>query len=198
MNKFLLSLFSVLSFAFPALADEVDPIGSDAWKSLVVTVNQLDKRALPNRFESKIYFSFGDKSTSFLTSSITDQGSATKKLTIPKAATGRYQVYFMGNGNYDLKLAEGAVEAGVKNVEIRLKRIDVHHMVVTRDDGSTYVTTDGWARISTGSLGYQTETGKGMDLPVGRKYDIYVEADTEDGEDSYSAVLDFTNSKYLD
>lgn len=204
MKKYLLLAISALIMTATAHADEVDPIGSDDWKTLEVTVKQLDQRNLADSEDNRPYMDiyFGDQRATFDTSKVTKEQSITKKITIPKASSGDYKVYYrVGRSSYDsndVVLLQGKIDEGSKKLEVRLKRIDVRHMNVTRPDGSTYTATSGDFSMqflgddSHKAFSYRnSSTNYGIDVPVGYKYKIHVESTTEDGMDSYNALLDF-------
>lgn len=203
MKKYLFLLISLLLLNTNSFADEVNPEGDDAWKSLTVTIKQLDLKKLPtsNWLEAEIRILFGGRSVTVNTKEIESGKDFVKKITIPKADSGQYTVSYGPIYPDSIRLRStilsGSVEAGTKNIEGRLKRIDINHMKVTRDDGTTYVTTKGQAKVNYfDGANYramsQMATGLGIDVPVGFKYNVQVSAETEDGMDGYKADLDFT------
>jgi hypothetical protein len=203
MKNILLLLVSLLLLGTNSFADEVNPDGKDAWKSLVVTIKQLDIKKLPtlDGYQARITIQFGGWKEIVETKDIEMGKDFVKKMTIPKADDGRYYVSYgpvYGDSiNLSTTILSGNVKAGTESVEGHLKRIDVHHMNVVREDGTTYVTTKGTANLKyfNGEIYHpmsQIYTGYGLDVPVGFKYKVEVSAETEDGIDSYVADLDFT------
>lgn len=185
-------------FLRTASADLVTPIDTDAYKSVILTITMLDERLLQDTSRnSGIYLTFGDKTVNIPTKNIKKGFNGTKQLTIPLDAKGDYSVmYYSSSDSYSyynqIWLLQGEVTNGTKNLEVRLKRIDVQNMVVTRPDGSTYVVENGNANVTSPKLNSEFKTNYGMDVPVGFNYEVKVGAETEDGFDSYTTKLDFT------
>jgi len=200
MKKTLLIILSLISISYSAFADEVDPIGNV--KTLAVTIRQLDQRALPNAHEYKswILIRFGDQKTTLWTSEV--NRVVVKTLTIPTPANGAYEIQFCAQiyDDYDqpcTTIGRGKVDSGVRRVESRLKRIDVHHSIITRQDGSQYVAPDGNVNIESALFAdyyrsFNFQTGFGIDVPVGYNYTASVTAHTEAGVDNgYKIELDY-------
>jgi hypothetical protein len=210
MKKYLFLTLGLWMAAATAWGDEVDPIGDDHWKSLVLTIRQLDRRTLPDApvyVDSDAYstsprpmisLQFGGKYFAIETSKVSvGQDKVMEKITIPRAAYGGYKVTYEGPGSMRFTLLLGEVTEKTKNLLIELKRIDVNHMLVTREDGTTYTADIGTASVDfynsyTHENEMRFDTGFGIDVPTGFKYEINVTAPTEDGRDSYKSVLDFT------
>lgn len=198
MKKYLLIMISLFTLTASAqFWDDIDPIGSDNWKTVIFTVKQLDTTRLSDALACKIDVHFGSKSANFLTSEARAVGGIVKKFTLPKRDNGGYSVTYGCPGlSYRYYFKNGTLEKGTLNIEIRLKRIDVNHMVVTdEDDGTTYVAPNG--NVSITSTLWKTDTlsmktGFGIDVPVGYQYKINVRTPTKDGTDVFNAALDYT------
>ena len=203
MKKITILILAII-FSQTLLADRVNPGGSDEWKVLNVEIYQFDRRTLPNsNLESRLWIELDDKSINVDTKDIEERGSQMVTLRVPARNKGKFSInYRLGSYSYRnlLTLASGTIETKVHNELVVLKRLDVNHMLVTRENGTQYYAEDG-----TVSLSYKNThdeefdyldsypTGYGIDVPMGFIFGVYVKAKTEDGEDEYSQVLDFTD-----
>lgn len=199
-------LISLSLFNLNALADEVDPIGADpGFKSIQFQAIILDKIKYPTYLaEGQI-----DEASFMFSSSQYDGRLHFEKLkpeTTPTTLVSDvYTVYETYDGSFsifydDIILSSGELKKGSKIVTCAFKRIDVNHMTVTRDDGSTYIAkgkvavtmydkNDNWVKYLVSSM----PTQSGIFVPVGYKYHIKVVADTNDDRDTYERNLDYTN-----
>lgn len=203
MHKFLISVLLASTFSLLGIADTVDPIGDDNYKTVVVTVKQLDQKTLLG-IPTKVFLSFGGKTVSVDTDLVSKGTDRKIQLTIPKRESGRFFVSLETSTSshpsnvsekFDVNLVDGSLDAGVKEIEIRLKRIDINDMVVKRPNGTTYVAKGSFTLKSNWSSynSVDAKTGFGIDVPVGFKYAAKVSAQTEDGWDYYNTTLDFTH-----
>lgn len=204
-NKIVL-LFLAFAYSSMAFSEDVDPIGRDQYKTVIIRVRQLDKKNL-QAVPSALALYFDDKSERLDTSLVNQGSDQVIQITVPKRNTGKFFLEYIAeskagqhspNGDHLMRhrILEGNVDSGVKEFEVRLKRIDVNHMLVTRPDGSTYwskgkYTLIGhWPKLGGGSI--EVFTGLGVDVPVGFRYSVQVSAQTEDGIDYYNADFDYT------
>ncbi|MCX6116606.1 MAG: hypothetical protein NT027_03630, partial [Proteobacteria bacterium] len=103
---------------------------------------------------------------------------------------------------YDSKwhhILHGRISNDLVTEHIYLKRIDIDHMLVTRPDGTQYI-SEGEVDINVElngewiSLIHTMPTGYGIDVVSGFKYKLIVRAETEDGPETFSKILDYTKS----
>ena len=206
MKKYFFLIASVLVMAATSWADEVNPDGTDAWKYLRVTIKQLDVRKLQDSSDigTWIVVHFGDKEKTIRTSTVTAGADVQFTLKIPKASDGSFRVSYSVSQSWEFSkswdITQGKLSEGSRDIEIRLKRIDIHNMIVTRPDQSTYIVPNGSVRMTfpDENTGYcyshchlEFLTDHGIDVPVGEGYQVHVAARTEDGTDEYDAYLDF-------
>lgn len=196
---------SLIFINLNVLADEVDPIGTDpGFKSIQFQAIVLDKIKYPTyqyayrKFDT--YFRFSSNKEGYLSLE-----NLRPETTPTVLISDVYTVYETYNGSYDLKfrdltLASGDLKSGSKIVSHAFKRIEVNHMNVTRDDGSTYVAKgDAYIKMYDKNNKWIADlvdgmpTQNGIFVPVGYKYHIKVVAYTEDKYDTYEQYLDYTN-----
>jgi len=185
-------------------ADEVDPIGTDpGFKSIQFRAIILDKIIYPTYqfgYITKTNFSYsGSRVGSLNFENLKPDNTPTTLV------SDVFTVYETYDGSYsmdynDLTLSRGELKSGSKIVAHAFKRIDVNHMRVTKDDGSTYLANgkveitmnnknDKFVKILVSGM----PTQYGIFVPVGFKYHVKVVADTNDDDDTYERDLDFTN-----
>ncbi len=204
MKKNLALILLTLSFSLFARADEVDPTGDDNYKTVIVNIKQLDKKIL-NGIPVEITLYLDDKQASVSTELVSQGSDQQLKLSVPKRSEGVFKLGYSALASYGvhtprvgaymgMTILDGTIASGVKEFEVRLKRIDVNHFIITRPDGSQYEAkgqydlTASWPRPDYIAV----YTGYGIDVPVGYKYNVQASARTEDGWDDYTADLDFS------
>jgi hypothetical protein len=194
----LLGLFVITSVTH---ADVVDPIGSDKYKTITVKIRQLDQRTTPNQnVKTWVTFSLGDKEIKIDTAEVSQDHDVEKQITIPAAQDGTYYVGWGVSGDNYHTVESGKLAEGTKTIEVRLKRIDVNPMVVTRPNGSTYLATTGTVEIQIYDEDHSMwrnrmtyfDMGYGVDVGAGF-YKVTVSATSEDGIDVFNQKLDFRN-----
>ncbi len=184
----------------------MDPIGNDpGQKSLTFKVKILDRVIYKTyRYfnDDGVDYRFGNQRGSFDLLSLDGTNTPTvlesKALSMFETYDGSFEID-SGFGSTNFTLRSGEVLSGAEVVEVKLKRIDVNHMLVTRDDGTTY-RAKGNVKIEYYSKRYEKwssltssmPTQSGIFVAVGYKYRVTVRAETEDDYDSYTRVLDFT------
>ncbi len=205
MKNILVILISVAAWSGLAKADVIDPTGTDAYKTLQVKVTQLDQRTLPDGEASFITISLA-ASEQFYSSVVPEGQTLTKQQKVPKSNSGTYYVSMCASKYYQSASCpfekRGTLADGESTIEIRMKRIDVNPMVVTRPDGSTYIPKTGTVEVYYLNFNQEWDIlarfniGEGIDVPVGvvgALYFVQVSVNTEDGVDTYKSKLDFRN-----
>ncbi|MEZ4742668.1 MAG: hypothetical protein R3B45_09505 [Bdellovibrionota bacterium] len=160
--------------------------------------------------EYKIKFYFGGQSGSFSLNDLKKVDTNIRKGDHIILESGVYRRYETYSGEYKMSygesyrsdkiLEEGELESGNKIITHKFKRIDINHMLVTTDNGETYL-AKGSVKIRmllangeyVDTLEPSMPTRHGIYVPTGYKYEIKVTAETRDDTDTYTATLDFSN-----
>jgi hypothetical protein len=214
MNNFFLTLSALLLLmTAPARAEVVDPHSNDQWKTLNVTIKQLDERTLPDQYEDQSYIEihFASQVVKMRPKDISVGNDFTHSFTVPARTDDEYSIVYMSPDFGYIEMKRGNAKSGTTSVEAHLKRIDINHMVITRQDGTTYTSAAGTVYVKPMCYSYasqdwrqcikaggnwsvaQRNSGTGVDVPVGYQYQVEAYAKSEDGPDSYrSNLLDFT------
>lgn len=190
--------------------DEVNPHGND--QAIQVTVHAPASRVLPNDENLALRVvawclsgptCAGDSDLRFAIDTSSVQAGNSHAERSPIQSTSNYAVNLDYHSNSEplrrFRAAEGTINSNEVDLDVYLRRIDIHHMTIARPNGTTYLAHGTAAITRLGDTSAQDtligeiDTNHGLDVGDHARYRVDVSAQGEDGPKSYSSTLDFTH-----
>ena len=186
-----------------SLKDDVEPIGFDQGIKLVIHGPESRRLANLKEYNIRRIIVMNDKNIIHWNNMSEVPAGSIKAYKIPLQRGKEFNVIQNSERQYyspqSILVLNGKITNDLVIQHLYLKRIDIDHMLVTRPDGTQY-TSKGEVDINVDlngewqSIIHTMPTGSGIDVVSGFKYKLIVRAETEDGSETFSKILDYTKS----